>query len=82
MPYPHRYIKLTDDQRRQVKWKLQELLMAGKSRARTKLQAIWLSDRGDTFSGIARHSGRTYRTIQNWMRRYRAMGFDAFIKSL
>ena len=62
--------------------KLKELIIAGKFRARKKLQAIYLSDQGRTFQDIARRCGCTYRTVQNWMREYRVKGFADFVCSL
>jgi len=71
MPYPHTYIKLTDEERKRVSVELQRLTIIGKDKERKRLQAVWLSDCGLTFEQIARRFGKSYRTVQRWVSKYR-----------
>jgi hypothetical protein len=80
MPFPHTFIKLTADERKQVSAELQRLAVAGQWRKRKPLQALHLSDQGRTFDQIAEYLKITYRVVQMWFARYKKEGVTGFLK--
>ncbi|MFH0888294.1 MAG: helix-turn-helix domain-containing protein [Planctomycetota bacterium] len=78
MSYPHTYIKLTEEERKGVSAELKRLAIIGKDKERKRLQVVWLSDSGLTFEQIARRLGKSYRTVQRWVSKYRKEGLKAF----
>ncbi|MFH1230725.1 MAG: helix-turn-helix domain-containing protein [Planctomycetota bacterium] len=80
MPYPHSFIKLTPDERKKIKKKLQKLAQGGQWKKRPPLQALLLSDDGRTFEQIYKWVGVHYRTVQKWFFKYRQKGLNAFLQ--
>lgn len=90
MPYPHKFVKLTPEEAKKIEKVLKQLALARKWKRRDPLQAIYLSGWGVgekggkpaqkfTFQGIAKYLGVTYRTVKNWVYRYRKEGLEGFI---
>ena len=79
MPYPHKYITLTPEDREKIERELKRLARLRKWKKRMPLQALWLSDEKNTFSSIARSFGKGYSTVRNWVYRYEKEGLDRFI---
>ncbi|MFH1231179.1 MAG: helix-turn-helix domain-containing protein [Planctomycetota bacterium] len=80
MPYPHTYITLTPEEKKQIKDELQRLAALKKWNKRKPLQALHLSDQKKPFQDIANYLDVTHRTVQRWIAKYREKGLDGFIK--
>jgi transposase len=65
MPYPHKFIKLTQEEQWLVSAHLQRLAREGKDRERKRLQVVFLSNQGLTFRQIMKRLGMCYRTVKN-----------------
>ncbi|MEW6026247.1 MAG: helix-turn-helix domain-containing protein [Planctomycetota bacterium] len=74
MPYPHKFIKLTLEEKKQIKIKLKKLEVLGKSGKRKRLIALCLSDKGETFRFISWYLNVSYRTVKRWISDYRENG--------
>jgi hypothetical protein len=79
MPYPHKYITLTPEEREKIKKELYRLLMARKYKKRKPLTALYLSDQKKTISSIAKYLEKTNGTVRNWFYRYEKEGLDGLI---
>jgi len=75
MPYPHQFIKLTPEEKKQIKIELKKLEVLGKSGKRKRLMAFCLSDKGETFRFISWYLDVSYRTVKRWISNYRQNGF-------
>jgi hypothetical protein len=82
MPYPHKYITLTPEEREKIKKELYRFLMARKYKKRKPLQALWLSNEKKTLSSIAKYLEKSNRTVRRWFYRYQKEGLERFIKWL
>lgn len=80
MPYLHKFIKLTPEQRKKVMSALKTFLLAGKSRKRKRLQSIYLSNDGMTFGAISKFLRVSYRAVQKWAQKFREEGLEPFLK--
>jgi transposase-like protein len=80
MPYPHTYITLTPEEKKQIKDELQRLALLKKWKKRKPLQALHLSDKKKPFQDIANYLNVTHRTVQRWIAKYREKGLYGFIK--
>jgi hypothetical protein len=80
MPYPHKFIKLTPEEREKIKRELKRLARLEKWKKRKPLQALYLSDQKKTISSIAKYLEKTNRTVRGWFYRYEKEGLDRFIK--
>lgn len=78
MPYPHQFIKLTDEEEKLIKSKLIEYTVKKQYKKHNRIQALWLSGHGWTFEAISRHERVSYRTVKRWISRYRQKGLNAF----
>ena len=79
MPYPHAYIKLTEEERQRISRELQTMAQRGQHRRRKRLQAIWLSDSGLTYQEISKRLDVTYQSVKMWISAYRKVGWDNFL---
>lgn len=79
MPYPHVFIKLTEEERKIVNDELKNLAIAGNYKKRRPLQILYLSDSGITFSGICTRLGFSYATVRRWIYRYKKEGLKPFL---
>ena len=82
MPYPHKFIKLTDDERKKINQELQVMAMRKQFRKRRRLQAISLSDSGFSYDEISQRLDSSYWTVQLWISTYRKLGLDKFLASM
>ncbi|MBI4712738.1 MAG: helix-turn-helix domain-containing protein [Planctomycetes bacterium] len=80
MSYPHTYIKLTPEEKKQIETEIQRLTYARQWKKRKPLQALYLSDQHKTYQNIANYLVVSYRMVQKWMSRYRKQGLNGFIK--
>lgn len=80
MSYPHAYITLTPEEKKQIKDELQRLALLKKWKKRKPIQALYLSDQKKPFQDIANYLDVTHRTVQRWIAKYRKEGPDGFIK--
>ena len=81
MPYPHQFIRLTDEERNIVKDELRNLYIEGKYKKRRQLQILYLSDEGKTFRIICERLRFSYATVRRWIYRYKKEGLKPFISS-
>ncbi|MFH0888148.1 MAG: helix-turn-helix domain-containing protein [Planctomycetota bacterium] len=79
MPYPHTYITLTPEEKKQIKNELQRLTYLKQWKKRHPLQTLYLSDQKKPFQDIANYLKVTHRTIQRWIARYRKEGLNTFL---
>ncbi|MFH1226638.1 MAG: helix-turn-helix domain-containing protein [Planctomycetota bacterium] len=79
MPFPHAFIKLTDDERKRISRELQTMALKGQNRKRKRLQAVWLSDKGHTFKQISTMLDVTYQSVKTWVSLYRQVGLDEYL---
>ena len=79
MPYPHRYITLSPEERNRISRLLQELSINRQYRKRIRLQAIWLSDQKQTYLQISQNLNVTYQSVKMWIAAYRKVGLDEFM---
>lgn len=77
MPYPHKFIRLTREQRWLVSTHLQRLAREGKNRERKHLQVIYLSNSGLTFKQIMKRLNMCYRTVRNCVYTYEKDGLSS-----
>jgi len=80
MPYPHQFIKLTDEEEKLIARELQTFSIKGQSKKRRRLQSVWLSDSGLTYQEISKRLGVSYRSVKQWLSNYRKRGIEPFIK--
>jgi hypothetical protein len=80
MPYPHKFIKLTPAQKKQVDQALKHFVITHQYRRRKRLQIIYLSDQGKTFREISRRLGVSYRTVKRRVSLYQKEGLDPLLK--
>jgi hypothetical protein len=81
MSYPHKFIKLTEQERKRIEAELRRCAMQGKLRERKRLQVIYLSGQGKTFQEIqALLAKASYRSIKRWVSAYLKSGLDGLIK--
>ena len=80
MPHPNVFIKLTPEERQRVSNRIQRLVIDGQFRRCKPLQALYLSDRGQTFSQISKTLNVTYRVVQMWVAKYRKDGIKWFVE--
>ena len=79
MPFPHVFIKLTDEERKQISRELQAMALKGQWRRRNRLQAVWLSDKGHTFKQINTILNVTYQSVKMWVALYQKVGLDEYL---
>lgn len=79
MPYPHTFITLTPEEKKQIKDEMQRLTYLKQWKKRKPLQALYLSDQKKPFQDIANYLKVTHRTIQRWIAKYRKEGLNAFL---
>ena len=79
MPYPHTYIKLTPEEKKQIKDELQRLTYLQQWKKRKPLQSLYLSDQKKPFQDIANYLGVSYSSVRQWVYRYRKSGLNTFI---
>ena len=82
MPFPHKFIKLTDEERKRISRELQAMALKGQSRKRKRLQAVWLSDSGLTYEQICQRLDTSYWAVQLWITTYQKLGLDGFLASM
>ena len=82
MPYPHTYIKLTDEERKKINQELQVMAMRKQFRKRRRLQSISLSDSGFNYDEISHRLDVSYWAVQLWISTYRKLGLDKFLASM
>jgi predicted transcriptional regulator len=80
MPYPHKYITLTPEEREKIKRELERLTRLEKWKKRKPLQALYLSDQKKTISSIAKYLGKSHWTIRRWIYLYRKKGLEEVIE--
>ncbi|MEW6026439.1 MAG: helix-turn-helix domain-containing protein [Planctomycetota bacterium] len=78
MSYPHYFIRLNPDERRQMLIKLSQYAVKGQHSQRRRLQAIYFSDKGETFEQISKRLNVSYRTVQRWISFYHRKGLNGF----
>jgi len=79
MPYPHKFITLTLEERERLEKELQRLTLLRRWKRRKPLQTLYLSDQKKTFRSIAEYLGVSYRTLRGWVYRYRREGLEGII---
>ncbi|MBI5777848.1 MAG: helix-turn-helix domain-containing protein [Planctomycetes bacterium] len=80
MPYPHQFIRLTDQERKIVSDELRNLNIAGKYKKRRRLQILYLSDQKIEFERIAQRLKCSYNTVRWNIYRYKKHGLKPFIQ--
>ncbi|MFH0887624.1 MAG: helix-turn-helix domain-containing protein [Planctomycetota bacterium] len=80
MPYPHTYIKLTPEEKKQIKDELQRLTYLKQWKKRHPLQALYLSDQKKPFQDIANYLDVSYMSVRRWVYKYRKFGLNTFLK--
>ncbi|MEW6027398.1 MAG: helix-turn-helix domain-containing protein [Planctomycetota bacterium] len=78
MPFPHYFIKLSDNEREEVSRKLQNYSITNRHVKRRRLQSIWFSNQRLTEEQISKRLKVTCRTVQRWFRLYRQKGLNGF----
>ncbi|MEW6027520.1 MAG: helix-turn-helix domain-containing protein [Planctomycetota bacterium] len=78
MPFPHRFIKLADEERRRISRELERLAQQGDFRRRKRLQAVYLSNSGLTYDRIAERLKVSYWSVQLWISTYQKLGLNGF----
>ncbi|MEW6027099.1 MAG: helix-turn-helix domain-containing protein [Planctomycetota bacterium] len=79
MPYPHQFIKLTDEERTIVKAEIQRYGKEGKVKKRAHIQILYFSDQGQDFQSIAVVLSLSYPTVRRWIYLYRKEGLKPFV---
>ncbi|MFA5795257.1 MAG: helix-turn-helix domain-containing protein [Candidatus Brocadiia bacterium] len=79
MPYPHKFVKLTDQERKEVESALKELLHRRESKKRRRLQIIYWSDQGSSYDSIAKSLYFSYATVRRWIYRWQKEGIKPFL---
>jgi len=79
MPYPHQFIRLTDQERKIVSDELRNLAIAGRYKKRRQLQILYLSDNGLEFRSICIRLNLSYAAVRRWIYRYEKEGIKPFI---
>lgn len=79
MPYPHSFIKLTEEERKTVSRKLSEFNQAGKYKKRRRLQVLWFSNQGITYEQISKKTDLSYQRVRELIYLYRKEGLKPFI---
>jgi hypothetical protein len=77
MPYPHKFIRLSREERWLVSAHLQQLAREGKDRERNRLQVIFLSNERLTFQQIMKRLDMCYRTVQNCVYIWKKQGLSS-----
>ena len=80
MPYPHSYIKLTPQERTRITTEITRLFVAGEIITCKRLQAIFLSCNGYTYSQIGRSLDVSYLSIKRWVSIYRKEGLAGLLR--
>ncbi|MBI4712283.1 MAG: helix-turn-helix domain-containing protein [Planctomycetes bacterium] len=81
MPYPHQYIKLTDEERKILEAEIKKAVGDTSNKRRRRLQIPYLSDQGWTFRSIMANTKFSYATVRRYIYRYRKDGLKAYIVS-
>ena len=79
MPYPHQFIKLTPEEKKQVSFWLERYVVTGQHKKRRRLQVLWLSDEGLTYESISQRIGLSYQRVRELIYLYRKAGLNSFI---
>ncbi|MBI5779398.1 MAG: helix-turn-helix domain-containing protein [Planctomycetes bacterium] len=79
MPFPHVFIKLTDQERNTVAKELTAFSIKGKFKKRKALQVLWLSDQGFTFQSIGQRLNYSYIRVRQLIYLYRKQGLKPFL---
>ncbi|MDI6788470.1 MAG: helix-turn-helix domain-containing protein [Planctomycetota bacterium] len=79
MPYPHKYITLTPEEKKRVVDEIKRLTLARRWKRRRPLQMLYFSDQKLPFRAIADTLIVSYSTVCNWVYRYRREGLEGFI---
>jgi hypothetical protein len=79
MPYPHQFVKLTDEERRKISSILADLAVKGKWQKRQRVSAVWFSDQGHTEEQISQLLKVSYRSVKKWLSIYRKGGLEALL---
>lgn len=79
MPFPHKFIKLTEVKRKRISQQLQFMAVRGQFRRRKRLQAISLSDKGHTFEQVSTMLDVTYQSVKMWVSLYQKVGLDEYL---
>ena len=82
MPFPHTFIKLTDEERKRISREIRVLWQANQTRKGKRLQAIWMSDAGYTIKQISGRLGVAYRTVKMWFSTYHKVGLEEYIRRI
>ncbi|MFH1229905.1 MAG: helix-turn-helix domain-containing protein [Planctomycetota bacterium] len=80
MPYPHAFITLTPQERKQVSFWLEQYSLTGQYQKRRRLQVLYLSDQKIEFERIARRLKYHYNTVRWNIYLYRKQGLKPFIQ--
>lgn len=79
MPFPHKFIKLTPEQKKQVEQALKHFAITGQYKKHRRLQFVYLSNERLTFQQISKRLGVSYRMVQKWYLKYRQKELGAFL---
>ena len=79
MPYPHAFIRLTDEESQKVSFWLKRYLVTEQYKKRRRLQVLYLSDQGFAFDKITRRLNCHYNTVRGNIYLYRKQGLKPFI---
>lgn len=80
MPYPHTFITLTAEERKQVSFWLERYAVSHQYQKRKRLQILYLSDQKIEFARIAKRLNYHYDTVRWNIYLYRKQGLKPFIK--
>lgn len=79
MPYPHKFIKLAEEERRAIIAESKRLALLGKWKKRWPIDILLLSDQDRTFRYISKWMSRSYSTVRRWIYLYEKDGIKPFI---
>jgi DNA-binding transcriptional ArsR family regulator len=86
MPYPHKFIKLTEEERKRLEAELKNLAITTECcnrrrlQKRRRLQAIYFSSIGWEIDKISKSLKVSYRSVKGWLSAYRKNGIEALIR--
>ena len=79
MPYPHTFIILTPEERKDISFWLERYVLTGQYKKRRRLQVIYLSDQKIEFARIAKRLNCSYNTVRWNIYLYKKQGLKPFI---
>ncbi|MDI6733525.1 MAG: helix-turn-helix domain-containing protein [Planctomycetota bacterium] len=81
MPFPHKYITLTPEERKKIEQEIKRLTLLLQWKKQRPLKALLFSDQKMTFKNIAETLRVSYTTVRRWVYAYRKHGLNAFIRN-